>query len=235
MLESLAAVDRPTILSFINAHGVNLCARSAPALAAFRASDVLLRDGIALELALPALKLPAGLNMNGTDFIPLLLGRLSARSVAVYGTDSPWLDRCVERLRGSTPHRYVDVEHGFHPLEHYIERARHHRPDIILLAMGMPRQEEVAVELRRALDHPVLIVNGGAIVDFLAGRFTRAPALVQRAGLEWAFRLVQEPRRLFRRYCVGAFGFARNVLLMRRAAATRSSSASAPAPMHKEL
>ncbi|CCD00703.1 putative Glycosyl transferase, WecB/TagA/CpsF family (fragment) (plasmid) [Azospirillum baldaniorum] len=98
----------------------------------------------------------------------------------------------------------------------------------------MPRQEEVAVQLKRALDHKVLIVNGGAIIDFLAGRFTRAPAAVQRIGLEWAFRLVQEPRRLFRRYCVGAFGFAHTVMLMRRAA-MRSSSAPAPAPMHKEL
>ena len=60
------------------------------------------------------------------------------------------------------------------------------------------------------------------------------PAAVQRIGLEWAFRLVQEPRRLFRRYCVGAFGFAHTVMLMRRAA-MRSSSAPAPAPMHKEL
>jgi len=72
----------------------------------------------------------------------------------------------------------------------------------ILLAMGMPRQEEVAVELKRALDHRVLIINGGAIVDFLAGRFARAPTLVQRLGFEWAFRLAQEPRRLFRRYLV---------------------------------
>ena len=235
LLDTLAAVERPTILSFMNAHGVNLCAKSAPALSAFRASDLLLRDGVALELAMPVLNQPAGFNMNGTDFIPLMLRRLPARKVAVYGTADPWLGRCIDRLKGETPHRYVDAQHGFHPVAHYIERARHHRPDIILLAMGMPRQEEVAVELKRALDHRVLIINGGAIVDFLAGRFARAPTVIQKLGLEWAFRLVQEPRRLFRRYCVGAFGFAHNVLLMRRAAAMRSSSATAPAPMHKEL
>jgi len=235
LLASLGAVERPTILSFVNAHSVNLCATSAPALAAFRASDVILRDGIALELTLPWLGQPSGLNMNGTDFIPLLLRTLSARRVAIYGTDSPWLERCRARLEDCTPHSYVDVQHGFHPTGHYIERARQERPDLILLAMGMPRQEEVAVELKRALDHKVLIVNGGAIVDFLAGRFARAPTLVQRLGFEWAFRLAQEPRRLFRRYCVGAFSFGHNVILMRRAAAQRSSSAPAPAPMHKEL
>ena len=235
LLSSLGAVERPTILSFVNAHSVNLCVTSAPALAAFRASDVILRDGIALQLSLPWLGQPAGLNMNGTDFIPLLLRTLPARRVAIYGTATPWLERCRAHLEDCTPHAYVDVQHGFHSNGHYIECARRHRPDIILLAMGMPRQEEVAVELKRALDHKVLIVNGGAIVDFLAGRFARAPTLVQRLGFEWAFRLAQEPRRLFRRYCVGAFGFAHNVLLLRRAAATRSSRAPAPAPMHKEL
>jgi len=235
LLTTLGNVERPTILSFVNAHAVNLCATSAPALAAFRASDVILRDGIALELALPWLHQPAGLNMNGTDFIPLLLRRLQPRRVAIYGTATPWLERGHSHLESCTPHSFVDLQHGFHPVEHYVERALHHRPDLILLAMGMPRQEEVAVELKRALDHKVLIVNGGAIVDFLAGRFARAPSLVQRLGLEWAFRLAQEPRRLFRRYCVGAFGFAHNVLILRRAATMRSSNASAPAPMHKEL
>ncbi len=235
MLESLAAVERPTILSFLNAHGVNLCAGSDPALAAFRASDLLLRDGVGLQVALPWLGRPAGWNMNGTDFIPLLLRTLPARRVAVYGTATPWLERARAHLEGCTPHAYVDCQHGFHPPDHYVAQARRHRPDLILLAMGMPRQEEIAVALKRALDHEVLIVNGGAIVDFLAGRFARAPTLVQRLGFEWAFRLAQEPRRLFRRYGVGAFGFARTVLLLRRAAAARPSSASAPAPLHKEL
>ncbi len=235
LLASLGAVERPTVLSFINAHGVNLCAVSEPALAAFRASDVLLRDGIALQAAMPSLGIQPGFNMNGTDFIPLLLRTLPARRVAIYGTEQPWLDGARARLEGCTPHSFIDLQHGFHPKEHYLEQARQNRPDIILLAMGMPRQEEMAIELKRSLDHPVLIINGGAIIDFLAGRFTRAPALVQKAGLEWAFRLAQEPRRLFSRYCIGAFGFARNVMLMRRAATSRLSSTPASAPMHKEL
>lgn len=218
LLASLAAVEHPTILSFVNAHAVNLCLRSVPAFAAFRTSDVLLRDGVGLELILPWLGLPAGRNMNGTDFIPALLQSLPKRRIAVYGTATPWLDRARVRLESMTPHAYCDLQHGFHPVERYAEFARSSRPDVILLAMGMPRQEEVAATLKQALDHPVLIVNGGAIVDFLAGRFQRAPESLQRAGLEWAFRLSQEPRRLFGRYVGGAFAFARTALLLRRAA-----------------
>ncbi len=238
LLASLAAVERPTILSFLNAHAANVCMASDPALAAFRASDILLRDGVGLQAALPWLGLPAGLNMNGTDFIPLLLRTLPARKIAVYGTATPWLERARAVLEANTPHHYTDLQHGFHPTGHYIAQARSTRPDVVLLAMGMPRQEEVAALLKRTLDHPVLIVNGGAIIDFLAGRFKRAPETVQRTGLEWAFRLAQEPRRLFRRYCIGAFGFARTVFLLRRAASLPSSGSATAMPrasMHKEL
>lgn len=224
LLASLASVEHPTVLSFVNAHAVNLCLRSAPAFAAFRASDVLLRDGVGLQMILPSLGLPTGLNMNGTDFIPHLLQTLPKRRIAVYGTATPWLERARARLESFTPHAYCDLQHGFHPVGRYVEFARASRPELILLAMGMPRQEEVAAELKQALDHPVLIVNGGAIVDFLAGRFKRAPDHVQRAGLEWAYRLSQEPRRLFNRYVTGAFTFARTALLLRRAALARGGA-----------
>jgi hypothetical protein len=74
---------------------------------------------------------------------------------------------------------------------------------LIILGMGMPRQEIVALALRAALHRPCLIVCGGAILDFLGGRVPRAPRLLQGLGLEWAWRLAREPRRLFRRYVLG--------------------------------
>ncbi|HYH37697.1 MAG TPA: WecB/TagA/CpsF family glycosyltransferase [Azospirillum sp.] len=227
LLRSLERVDRPTILSFVNVHAVNLCWSSAAACDAFRASDVLLRDGIGLSVAFKALDIRPGLNMNGTDFIPLLLQTLPKRRLAVYGTATPWLERARIHLENTTPHIIADMLHGFHPTERYLESARRHRPDVIVLAMGMPRQEEVAVQLRQALDHPVLIVNGGAIIDFMARRFDRAPVVLQRLGLEWAYRMAQEPRRLYRRYIHGGFQFARNLMLLRRAASARSTGAQA--------
>jgi len=226
LITTLAEPAKPTILSFINAHAVNLCWNSGDVLAWFRASDVLLRDGVGLKKAFDLLGFEPGLNMNGTDFIPLLLRSLPKRRLAVYGTQSPWLDRARTHLETTTPHEIVDVQHGFHPVERYVEHAQRNRPDVILLAMGMPRQEQVAVALGAALDHPVLIINGGAIIDFMAKRFERAPAVVQRLGLEWLYRVAQEPRRLFRRYFVGGVSFARTVLILRRAV-SRSSGAQA--------
>ena len=85
----------------------------------------------------------------------------------------------------------------------YVELAQVYQPALIVLGMGMPRQEEVAAALRSTLNYPCLIVCGGAIIDFWAGKTPRAPLWVRRVGMEWGFRLVMEPRRLFQRYVIG--------------------------------
>jgi exopolysaccharide biosynthesis WecB/TagA/CpsF family protein len=89
--------------------------------------------------------------------------------------------------------------------------------EFVILAMGNPRQEMVAQRIAAAATHPVVIVNGGAIADFLAQRFERSPSWVRRMRCEWIFRLLLEPRRLWRRYLLGGVSFAWHVLRLRMA------------------
>jgi N-acetylglucosaminyldiphosphoundecaprenol N-acetyl-beta-D-mannosaminyltransferase len=77
-----------------------------------------------------------------------------------------------------------------------IERAR---PDVVWVGLGVPKQEKWMARMRPRLSAPVL-VGVGAAFDFHAGLVPQAPAHMQRLGLEWLFRLIQEPRRLWRRY-----------------------------------
>jgi N-acetylglucosaminyldiphosphoundecaprenol N-acetyl-beta-D-mannosaminyltransferase len=71
--------------------------------------------------------------------------------------------------------------------------------DVVWVGIGVPKQEKWMADLRPYLEAPVL-VGVGAAFDFLAGLVPQAPPMLQKAGLEWAFRLTQEPRRLWRRY-----------------------------------
>lgn len=73
------------------------------------------------------------------------------------------------------------------------------KPDLLWVALGSPKQERWVADFRDRLSAPVLI-GVGAAFDFLAGAKPQAPAWMQRAGLEWLFRLLSEPRRLWRRY-----------------------------------
>ena len=145
---------------------------------------------------------PVGLNMNGTDFIPRISRKYAGRRVALFGTRSPWLDNARRTLEEWGLQVVVSHE-GFDPPDTYVRLATEARPDLIIMAMGMPKQEEVSVKLREALGHPVLIVNGGAILDYIGGKVPRAPKVMRQTGMEWLFRLAVEPRRLFHRYVVG--------------------------------
>lgn len=209
LMRQLAAAEHgATVIAFLNQHGFNLACERIEFRDALLQSDLLLRDGVGIEWAMRRFGLRPGLNMNGTDFIPRLVNAvLRARpacSLHLYGTREPWLGAAAEALR-DIPQRAVVTLDGFLPEQAYVERAAADGAPfkLIVLGMGMPRQETVARALRQSLQGPALIVCGGAILDFLGGRVARAPAWMRDHGLEWAYRLSREPRRLFRRYVVG--------------------------------
>lgn len=217
LLERLAAVQTPTVLGFVNAHAMNLVVRDGAYAQALSAADVLLRDGAGMAMLYRHLGLQPGLNMNGTDFIPRLMAAYSGRRVAFWGTRHPYLDQAAQRsatLFGLVP---VSVHDGFASVETYLQLAREQQPDLIVLGMGMPRQEAVAAQLA-ATGEPCLIVCGGAILDFLGGKVSRAPLWLRRVGGEWLYRLSREPKRLFMRYVVGNPLFLLRALLYRRGA-----------------
>ncbi len=76
------------------------------------------------------------------------------------------------------------------------------KPDVLWVALGAPREQEFFARHRAALAGVGVVKTSGGLFDFLAGAKRRAPAALQRAGLEWLFRLALEPRRLFMRYLV---------------------------------
>jgi N-acetylglucosaminyldiphosphoundecaprenol N-acetyl-beta-D-mannosaminyltransferase len=82
-----------------------------------------------------------------------------------------------------------------------LERIRAASPQLIFVALGAPKQERWIDEHAHELS-PAVAMGVGASLDFVAGRVRRAPSWLSALGLEWAFRLVQEPRRLWRRYLV---------------------------------
>lgn len=195
---------KPTIMAFVNAHAMNMAAESEAFANALASADVVLRDGSGMAMLLGSISTPPGINMNGTDLIPELLKGFAGRSIALWGTDEPYLNKARSLLQASLgPRTTIITTDGFQPVARYVELAQEHVPAIIVLAMGMPKQELVALALRDCLRQPCLIVCGGAIVDFLAQRFPRAPSWMQSIGLEWVFRLAKEPTRLFRRYVIG--------------------------------
>lgn len=204
LLARLAQSAAPGVLAFANAHALNLAARDRSFFEALMGADVLLRDGSGMALLFKLQGLLPGLNLNGTDLIPTLLRQFDGRPAALLGTQDPFLQCAFDRIQTEwMPSSELVRAHGFHTVDLYVSLAQAQQSALIVLGMGMPRQEEVALALRAQLTHPCLIVCGGAILDFLGGKTARAPAWMQRSGTEWMYRLACEPRRLFRRYVLG--------------------------------
>jgi exopolysaccharide biosynthesis WecB/TagA/CpsF family protein len=197
----------PLKLAFCNAHTANLAWSDA----GFRAcldQFTVLADGIGVDLGARILygaKFPA--NLNGTDFVPHLLEATPGPlSVMLLGGRPEVAQKAALTLSQRLPRHDVSVlHHGFFNQSDEINilaRIEAASPDILLVALGNPLQEQWIARHCTGSNCRVAI-GVGALFDFLAGEVVRAPAFVRRVRLEWLWRLAQEPTRLFRRYVLG--------------------------------
>jgi N-acetylglucosaminyldiphosphoundecaprenol N-acetyl-beta-D-mannosaminyltransferase len=169
----------------------------------------------------------------GIDLMTRLLEAADANGYRVYvlGARRSVLDVALARLRERYPRLTVagarDGYYADDEAAEVCEEIRASGADILFVAMSSPRKEFFLGERGVALGVPFAMGVGGSI-DVIAGVTRRAPRVLQRAGLEWAYRLAQEPRRLARRYVITNGRF---VWMVLRALVTRRGSAVAcPAP-----
>jgi len=175
---------------------------------ALRACDLVTADGqpVVWAARLAGLRLPE--RVAGIDLMEALLARAEQRGYGVYllGAKADVLELAKAEIARRHPKlRLVGAQHGyFSPAEEraVVEQIAAAASDIVLIALETPRKELFQMRYRDELGASFVMGVGGAF-DLLAGRAKRAPRWARRAGLEWSFRLAQEPRRLFRRYLVG--------------------------------
>jgi exopolysaccharide biosynthesis WecB/TagA/CpsF family protein len=190
-------------VAFANTH-LLYCALREPDFADALRSFFIVNDGIGMTL-LARLACGAGFreNLNGTDFTPALLTALPRRTrLFLVGARPTIVAQAADMARERWPHLEVcGARDGFEGRELALLEMRRARPDVVLVAMGNPMQERWIA--RAAAEAPRAVFLGvGALFDFITGAVYRAPPAVRTLRLEWAFRLAQEPSRLWRRYTV---------------------------------
>ncbi|MEN9891629.1 MAG: hypothetical protein RLY78_1924 [Pseudomonadota bacterium] len=203
------ALRKVTALVYANANMVVQC---APWHERFDDPRVIVaNDGVAMDLAARWLcggRFPS--NLNGTDFTPYMLEHCGRpMRLFLYGARPASIEGAARALQ-AMGHEVVGQLDGYTvlPEGELIARLRAAEPDIVLVALGNPRQERWIIDHLDELP-PAVYTAVGAYFDFLSGLAPRAPRLVRMLRLEWAFRLSLEPRRLLRRYTVGGYEFFR--------------------------
>lgn len=203
-----AREERPLALSALAVHGLMTGALDAEHRFRLNHFDLLVPDGQPVRWALRWLH---GVRLPERVYGPTLMLKTCERAAAegipvfLFGGTAELLDslrsRLLERfptlqIAGSEPSRFRRLT----PEERdaLVERIRSSGARITFVGLGCPRQEVWGYEFREALSMPLLTV--GAAFNFHAGKLSQAPPFLQRRGLEWLYRLVAEPRRLWRRY-----------------------------------
>ena len=219
---------------FINAHCCNVMHRDRAYMKAVRCADVLLPDGIGVELAARMTGQRLASNLNGSDLIPALLAQAAkaGKSVYLFGGTPGTADAAAATLIQRIPDLQVagtrDGFAGAQNTDAVIADINASGAHIVLVALGVPLQENWIDQHAHKLDAQ-LVTGVGAALDFLAGNVSRAPVWVRRARSEWIWRLAQEPRRLARRY------LASNLTFLARAGMATLRRVSAASAMRRTL
>lgn len=194
-----------------NVDHVCLFHRRADIRAAYREAFLALPDGIPLLWAARLLGRPLKEKLSGSDLVPSLSAWAAAEghSVFYFGAAEGVAEKAAQKLQEQYPGLKVagcyspplGFERDAMENERAIDAIRNARPDICFVALGCPKQELWLLAHHKEIGVPVSL-GIGASLDFVAGKVRRAPRRLQRIGLEWVWRLFQEPRRLWRRYLV---------------------------------
>jgi N-acetylglucosaminyldiphosphoundecaprenol N-acetyl-beta-D-mannosaminyltransferase len=208
--------------------------RDPAAREAYAAVSLSLADGMPLVWASKLLRTPVPEKVSGSDLLPPLMKRAARKGWRVYllGARPEVASAAAEKLRSEgviiagidSPVVRSDGGAG----EDVVERVRGAKPNLLIVALGFPKQERFihryGAELR-----PAVALGMGASLDFVAGAVRRAPRWMQRSGLEWLFRLAQEPRRMARRYLIEDPRFALILLRALRTPREKRILSAAPA------
>jgi N-acetylglucosaminyldiphosphoundecaprenol N-acetyl-beta-D-mannosaminyltransferase len=203
-----AAANIRSLTCFVNAHCFNVTHRDPRYAGILSQVDYLFADGIGVALAARLWNVRLRDNVNGTDLFPLLCAGAAKRGipVAMLGGRPGIAGRCAQRMRAACPGLdIVLTRHGYHQPEEearIIEEINRSGARILLVAKGVPAQERWIADHAAALATPV-VLGVGALFDFYSDAMPRAPRSWRRLHLEWLFRLLMEPQRMFGRYVIG--------------------------------
>jgi exopolysaccharide biosynthesis WecB/TagA/CpsF family protein len=206
--EALYERREPAWIAVENVHAVNLATADGSHREVLDRAGLVLNDGKGVMLGARILGDRFPDDLNGNAFTPLLLERAAQRGWPVFllGAAPGVVERAARILREEhTGLQVVGTHHGFlGPDDHdaVVRAIRTAGTGLLLVGMGMPLQERW-VDRHLAATGARLASTVGAFFDFRTGEVPRAPAWLNRIGLEWAYRLVMEPRRLWRRYLLG--------------------------------
>ena len=213
-IETAITARARLVIGYANLHGAYLAGSNEALRAFYDAADIVYADGFPLVVWRRLLwgDCRPGHRFTLSQTLPDFLDLCAARQWRIFyvGSEPHVLDRALANLRAGHAvaieghHGYFDKTPGSADSSRLAEAINAFGADIVMFGMGMPIQERWLMDMRDRLGAPVLY-SCGAAIEYFSGYVKRPPAWVSRNGLEWAFRLANQPGKLAHRYLVEPF------------------------------
>ena len=209
------------LINTINAHSYNTALKDPLFQEALLKGGALIPDGISMVLAFKFLRGEKIERTAGWDLFQYEMNKLNQKGGVCFflGSSKKTLSLVCEKVKTVYPNIQVKTysppyKSSFTEEENreMINAVNMANPDLLWIGMTAPKQEKWAYEHLNELNDHCHIGTIGAVFDFFAGTVQRAPQWWQRNGLEWAYRLLKEPKRMWRRYIIGNVLFLWNIL-----------------------
>lgn len=215
--------DGKLLINTINAHSYNTALKDSLFAEALTKGDVLIPDGASVVMACRWLKAKSQPTerIAGWDLFVHEMDRLNRKGGTCFfmGSSEKVLELIRKRAAVDYPNIKVETysppykpEFSEEDNKGIIEAINKANPDLLWIGMTAPKQEKWTYTHWKELDIHCHVGNIGAVFDFFAGTVERAPLCWQEHGLEWLYRLLKEPKRMWRRYIIGNTLFLKNVI-----------------------
>jgi N-acetylglucosaminyldiphosphoundecaprenol N-acetyl-beta-D-mannosaminyltransferase len=215
--------DGKLLINTINAHSYNTALKDSLFAEALTQGDVLIPDGASVVMACRWLKAKSQPTerIAGWDLFVHEMDRLNRKGGTCFfmGSSEKVLELIRKRAAVDYPNIKVETysppykpEFSEEDNKGIIEAINKANPDLLWIGMTAPKQEKWTYTHWKELDIHCHVGTIGAVFDFFAGTVERAPLWWQEHGLEWLYRLLKEPKRMWRRYIIGNTLFLKNVL-----------------------
>ena len=224
LLKDISFLSQPglKVVNTINAHSFNVANKDLIFSSAMRGSTYLLADGVSIVLARKIICGDKEIKIAGADLFEYKMKALNLTGGKCFflGSSDKVLKRIAERTKVDYPNIEVCTfsppyvsEFTEEMTNQMITKVNRFSPDLLWVGMTAPKQEKWVFLNYKLLDVKDTIGCIGAVFDFYAGTIKRAPKWMINIGLEWFFRLVSEPKRMWRRYLIGNAVFVKYVTL----------------------
>lgn len=211
-IENFIISRTPHFIVTLNTFGFTLAKKDRDFKNIINSADLVIPDGEGIVLAAKILTGIKFERIAGIDLIEDLfkISKYKRWSFYLLGAKRKIINKCVENLKREYPYlKIAGARDGYfeeEKEEEVVREIREKSPDILLVGMGMPRQEKWIYRYRQKLNVPVSIGVGGSF-DVFSGVVKRAPKIFRKTGTEWLYRTIREPRRIKRLVCIPEFLF----------------------------